>query len=71
MGTDTRHKHPDISQEEILRLMLQNGLTLEKVIDVVVDSNAIIGVGLISLGDSIKDYIYHHPEKRLNPKIQF
>ena len=34
--------------------------TLTEVIDVVVEINGIIGVGLISLGDDLKDYCYNH-----------
>ena len=34
--------------------------TLTEVIDAVVEINGIIGVGLISLGDDLKDYCYNH-----------
>lgn len=60
----------EISQQEIYDLMKNRGLTVEKVLDVVIDVNGWIGVGLITLGDLFKDYIYHHPDRRLNPHLK-
>jgi hypothetical protein len=59
----------EITQEEILELLLKRGLTIEKVIDAVVDVNGIIGVGLISLGDKLQDYVHYHPKARLTPRL--
>jgi len=33
-------------------------MTLEQVIDTFISMNAIIGVGLITLGDGLRDYVY-------------
>lgn len=48
----------EITTEEIKELVLNNGLTITKVIDTVIDLNGIIGVGLISLGDDLKTYVH-------------
>ena len=45
-----------MENEEIKRLIEEEGLTLEKVIDVVIDINGIIGVGLVTLGDDLNEY---------------
>ena len=47
-----------MDQRELIALMAINDITLENVIDAVIESNAIIGVGLISLGEHVKQYIY-------------
>ena len=46
----------DLTKEEIKELVLTRGLDVEKLIDVVVDINAIIGVGLVGLGNDISMY---------------
>ncbi|MEI8244386.1 MAG: hypothetical protein WCI51_01070 [Lentisphaerota bacterium] len=46
-----------ITPEEIEKLILERGLKVEDVIDVVVKLNGFIGVGLISLADDIAGYI--------------
>ena len=48
-----------MDKKEIKRLILEEGLTITYVIDCVIDINGIIGVGLISLGDGLKDYVYN------------
>ena len=45
-----------MSKEELLDLVITKGLTIEQLIDVVVEYNGIIGVGLVALGDHIKEY---------------
>lgn len=45
-----------MTKEEIKKLVLEKGLTIADVIDVVVEINGIIGVGLITLGDQLKDH---------------
>ena len=45
-----------MKKEEIKRLVLEEGLTITDLIDVVVEINAIIGVGLITLGEYLKEY---------------
>lgn len=46
-----------MDRKEIERLVLEEGLELTDVIDVVIEINGIIGVGLITLSEQIKDYI--------------
>jgi hypothetical protein len=52
-----------ISKDEIKRLMLEEGLTITDMIDVVIELNGIIGVGLITLGDQLQDYCHNHGKK--------
>jgi hypothetical protein len=47
-----------VSKEEIRKLLLERSLELTDVIDEIIELNHIIGVGLITLGDNTKDYIY-------------
>ena len=49
-----------MDKEKIKDLVLNEGLTISDLIDVVIDLNGIIGVGLIRLGDDIKDYLYNY-----------
>lgn len=48
----------DRENEVIDNMIEHQGLTITKVIDRVINRNAIIGVGLISLGDQLKEYCY-------------
>ena len=50
------------SQADIQKLLRDGELTLTDVIDAVIEMNAIIGVGLISLGENIERYI----QRRIN-----
>ena len=45
-----------ITKKEIEDLIINRNLEITDVIDVVIDLNAIIGVGLITLGDQLKEY---------------
>tara|TARA_R100001594_G_scaffold44767_1_gene77286 strand:- start:4904 stop:5062 length:159 start_codon:yes stop_codon:yes gene_type:complete len=47
-----------MNKDKIKDLVLNEGLTITDLIDVVVDLNGFIGVGLIRLGDDLKEYIY-------------
>lgn len=51
-----------MNQQQIIKLLKDGELTLTDVIDAVIELNGIIGVGLITLGDDmgqyIKDYVY-------------
>lgn len=49
-----------ITKEEIRELLLKRRLEITQVIDEVIQLNHIIGVGLISLGDGLRDYCYKH-----------
>jgi hypothetical protein len=45
-----------MEKEEIKRLVIKKGLTITDLIDVVVDLNGIIGVGLVTLGKNLDEY---------------
>ncbi|MCK9544948.1 MAG: hypothetical protein M0R03_23275 [Novosphingobium sp.] len=45
-----------MSKEELLDLVINKGLTIKQLIDTVVEYNGIVGVGLITLGDQLKEY---------------
>lgn len=47
----------EYNHEEIMRLMNDRVLSIEKVIDAVIRENAIIGVGLVSLADHLRQYV--------------
>lgn len=49
---------------QIKLLMIENDVSLTDVIDITIESNALIGVGLISLGDGLKEYCYSKIPKR-------
>jgi hypothetical protein len=53
-----------LSKEEITELLVDGKITIEMVIDAIIDYNGIIGVGLISLAQTL--YIY----TVLNPKLR-
>ena len=48
-----------MSTEELHRLLKDKEFTIEDVIDAIIFLNGIVGVGKISLGDSIRDYCHH------------
>jgi hypothetical protein len=48
----------EITKEEINALILERGLTLTAMIDQVVELNGFVGVGLIQLGNDLKEYTY-------------
>lgn len=54
----------EITQQEIIDLMLHKGLTMEKFIDAIIDVNKIIGVGLITLGETMNIYCRNNKELR-------
>lgn len=49
-----------MTKEQIIEFLINEELTLTDVIDAVIEINGFIGVGLISLGDSLKDYCYNY-----------
>jgi len=49
-----------MTKEEIKKQILDGKLTITDVIDVVVEINGIIGVGLITLGNQLKEYCWSH-----------
>ncbi len=54
-----------------IRAMFDRGLTVEMVIDQVIQANGIIGVGLVTLGDTLKDYCYKHDGYKPEPKFKY
>lgn len=49
--------------EEVKRLILEEGLSIEAVIDAIIEVNGFVGVGIISFKEIINDYI---DKKHLN-----
>ena len=52
-----------MKKSEIKRLVLDEGLTITDLIDVVIELNGFVGVGLISLGDELSEYVKSKIEK--------
>ena len=48
-----------MSNEELYKLLKDKEFTIEDVINAIIQINGIVGVGKISLGDTLKDYCYH------------
>jgi len=57
-------KKPELTDDELLSLMIERGLTVERVIDSVIDNNGIIGVGLITLAENLYIYTMYNKELR-------
>ncbi len=55
-----------MDKDKIKQLVTEEGLTITDLIDVVIELNGFIGVGLISLGDDLKKYIYDKINGRIN-----
>ena len=53
-----------MNKDKIKQLVLDEGLTITDLIDVVIELNGFIGVGLIRLGDDLKDYLYNKIKKQ-------
>jgi len=45
-----------MERSKIIDLVINEGLTIEDIIDTVIEINGIIGVGLISLGEHLNNY---------------
>lgn len=60
----------EVTKEEI-RDIVKRGMTIEMVIDQVVQANGIIGVGLVTLGDTLKEYCYKHNGYKREPKYAY
>jgi len=41
---------------KVLKLMLNDGLIVQDVIDVIIEANGVVGVGLITLGETLDEY---------------
>ena len=53
-----------MDKDKIKDLVLNEGLTITDLIDVVIEINGFIGVGIIRLADDIKDYILNKIKKQ-------
>jgi len=49
----------DAIKAKLLKVIMEDGATIEHFIDAVIEGNSIVGVGLITLGDKLKDYCYN------------
>ena len=58
-----------IQYNDIKELLLTDEFSLHDVIDAYIDITDTLGVGLISLGDSVQQYIHQHSTYRENPKV--
>jgi len=54
----------EITQEEIISLMKNRGLTIEKMVNAIVDVNNIIGVGLVTLAQTLYILTFYNKELR-------
>ena len=48
-----------MSTEELYKLLSDKEFTIEDVIQAIIQLNGIVGVGRISLGDTLKNFCYH------------
>lgn len=55
-----------ITKEQIKELVENHNLELKDLIDVVIELNGFIGVGLISLGDNLQEYVH----SQIKPRFQ-
>ena len=46
-----------MNRDEIIDLILNQNLTITDVIDAAIEINGIVGVGLVTLADQLKDYV--------------
>lgn len=53
------YEENEIKKEEIRHLLLNRGLMINAVIDEIIAINGYVGVGIITLGDQLKDYCYN------------
>lgn len=53
----------NITNQEVLELMDKKGLTIFQVIDVIIEANHLIGVGIIDLENIIKQYLREKASK--------
>ena len=55
---------PQLTGDDIQKLIREQGLTVTAVIDAVIELNGFVGVGLISLGDDLQAYCRNKIKKR-------
>jgi len=49
-----------MKSKEIIKWLVDNGLVVEDVVDAIIKENGMIGVGLISFADAMKEHIQSH-----------
>lgn len=55
-----------LEKEELKKLILEEKFTLADVIDNIVEINGIVGVGLITLGEQLKQYCLNKIDKNIS-----
>jgi uncharacterized Fe-S cluster-containing MiaB family protein len=55
-----------LEKEELKKLILEEKFTLADVVDTVVEINGIIGVGLITLGEQLRQYCLNKIDKNVS-----
>ncbi|MFA4906704.1 MAG: hypothetical protein WC602_00345 [archaeon] len=55
-GADGKYRCYGLTKEEIKQLVTGRGLTITDLIDVVIELNGIIGVGLVTLGEQLDNH---------------
>ena len=49
-----------MNSKEIIKWLVDNDIVIEDVIDAIIKENGIVGVGLISFADGMKEHIHSH-----------
>ncbi len=49
-----------MKSKDIVKWLVDNDIVVEDVVDAIIKENGIIGVGLISLADAMKEHIHSH-----------
>lgn len=49
-----------MKSKDIVKWLVDNDIVVEDVVDAIIEENGIIGVGLISLADAMKEHIHSH-----------
>lgn len=57
----------NITNEEIFKLMDERNMTIFQVIEVIIESNHLIGVGIIDLQDMVNEYFNNHYKSKPHP----
>ncbi len=54
------------NEQKAYDFLLESGVSLKEVIDVVIQSNGLVGVGLVSFKDEINDHINSHHRSKFS-----
>ena len=55
-----KNKMTDKKKIKIYEFMLDNDVSIEEILDVIVESNSLIGVGIVSLQDQVEEHLKSH-----------